>query len=57
MWTVIGGQGRSTFGRWCQDRQEAEGWARQLIRAGITPVKINGVLFEPGSEGSAELAP
>ena len=57
MWAVIGGQGRSTIGRWCHDRQEAEGWARQLIRAGITPVKINGVLFEPGSEESAEPTP
>ena len=57
MWAVIGGQGRSTIGRWCQDRQEAEGWARQLIRAGITPVKINGVLFEPEAEGSAAPVP
>lgn len=57
MWTVVGGQGRSTLGRWCQDRNEAEDWARQLIRAGITPITINGELFEPGSEESAEPTP
>ena len=54
MWTVVGGQGRSKVGRWCQDRKEAEGWAHQLIKAGITPVKINGVLVEPGTEELAE---
>ena len=50
MWTVVGGQGRSKIGRWCQGPKEAEDWARQLIKAGITPVKINRVLFEPVSD-------
>jgi hypothetical protein len=54
MWTVVGGQGRSKVGRWCQGHREAEDWARQLIKAGITPVKINGVPFEPASDGIAE---
>ena len=57
MWTVVGSQGRSTIGRWCQSRNEAEEWARQLIKAGIMPVKINGKLFEPGSEGSTDPTP
>ena len=57
MWAVVGGQGRSKVGRWCQDRKEAEGWAHQLIKAGITPVTINRVPFEPGSEEIAEAKP
>lgn len=57
MWTVVGSQGRSTIGRWCQSRNEAEEWARLLIKAGIMPVKINGKLFEPGYEGSTDPTP
>ncbi len=57
MWTVVGGQSRSKVGRWCQDRKEAEGWAHQLVKAGITPVTINRVPFEPGSEEIAEAKP
>ncbi len=52
MWTVVGDQGRRTIGRLCQSCTEAEQWAKELIRAGIVPVRINGVPFEP--EGSDE---
>ena len=52
MWKVVGGLGRRSIARLCESQDQAERWARQLIHAGITPVKIDGVLFEPemGSE-------
>ena len=52
MWTVVGGQDRRAIGRLCQTSTEAERWAKELIRAGIVPVRINGAPFEP--EGSNE---
>lgn len=57
MWTVVGGRDRSTITRPCRDREEAEQWARQLLKAGITPVKIDGVQFEPERSGTSEPAP
>ena len=52
MWKVVGGLGRRSIARPCESQDQAEQWARQLIHAGITPVRINGVLFGPetGSE-------
>ncbi len=47
VWRVIGGEGRSALGRWCQTSGEAQAWAHQLIEAGISPVKVNGALFQP----------
>lgn len=49
MWKVVGGLGRRSIARPCESQDQAEQWARQLIHAGITPVKINGVLFELGT--------
>ena len=54
MFMVVGGQGRSTLARSCLDRKQAEDWARQLVTAGITPVKIDGVLFEPERSQAGE---
>ena len=57
MWIVIGGQGRSTLTRPCQHSKEAEQWAHQLIEAGITPVRINGVPFDPALRDIAQPEP
>ena len=58
MCTVAGGEGRSTIARLCRDRREAEHWAQELIKAGINPVTIDGVLVVPesakGSSGSPD---
>jgi hypothetical protein len=51
MWKVVGGVGRQVVTRPCQSRPEAEQWACELIKAGIMPVKIDGVLFEPDGAG------
>lgn len=40
MWTVVGGDGRNTIARLCQDRTEAEQWAQQLAAAEISPISI-----------------
>ena len=47
MVTVTGDCGRSRITRSCLDREEAEQWARQLIEAGIAPVRVAGVPFGP----------
>ena len=42
------GVSHSTITGPCRDCDEAERWADQLVRAGITPVRIDGNLFEQG---------
>ena len=53
MCTVVGGEGRRIITRLCRDRREAEHWAQELIKVGISPVRIDGVLVvSEGARGS-----
>ena len=51
MWKVVGGMGRQVVTRPCQSQDQAEQWACELIKAGIAPVKIDGVTFKPDPAG------